>query len=178
MFKKWKKWWGSKYLHLFVFVCTFIENRWYGHHFLRVWVWEAKEGCLALFGAIYSCDKISKNAECRKIMRPRTYRNCKAKQSQTWDIFKIPFHMFCVRNLKSLQKIFKNVENLCDHGHATIMITKWAKLWNKLLSVFWWPPAKPQPNIIESGVSGHDQCSWVTFRKLGPLLVEVMNGCQ
>ena len=25
--------------------------------------WEAKEGCLALFGSIHSCEKIPKNAE-------------------------------------------------------------------------------------------------------------------
>ena len=166
-------------LHLFAHSW---ENRWYGHHLtaffegmslgmLRRVVWHY----LVLFIPVIKSQKMQK--KCRKIMWPRTYRNCKAKQSQTWDIFKILFHMLCVRNLKSLQKILKNAENLCDHGHATIMIPNWAKLWNKLLSVFWWPPAKPQPNIIESGVSGHDQCSWVTFRKLGPLLVEVMNGC-
>ena len=143
----------------------------WGYEFgrLRRVVWQY----LVLFILVIKSQKMQK--KCRKIMWPRTYRNCKAKQSQTWDIFKILFHMLCVRNLKSLQKILKN---LCDHGHATIMIPNWAKLWNKLLSVFLWPPAKPQPNIIESGVSGHDQCSWVTFRKLGPLLVEVMNGCQ
>ena len=99
---------------------------------------------LVLFILVIKSQKMQK--KCRKIMWPRTYRNCKAKQSQTWDIFKILFHMLCVRNLKSLQKILKSAENLCDHGHATIMMPNWAKLWNKLLSVFWWPPAMQSHN--------------------------------
>ena len=85
-------------------------------------------GCLSLFIIVSCSNKIPKIIG--KIMWSRTYRKCKAKQSHTWDISKMHFHMLCVRNLKNLQKNLKKCRKIMwsrTHNNYDTKLTQTVK---------------------------------------------------
>lgn len=150
------------------------------HHSLKIWVcrglWVVVWRCLVLFILAIKSQKILKNVE--KWCDPGHIGIVKPNKAKL-EIFSKYFFTLCVTNFKSVQKILKMQNNHVIKGMQELWYqTKPNCETNTICLLVTTYKATRQPTVIESGVSGDDQGSLVTFRRLGPKLLVVMNGCQ